>query len=72
MINLKKVMLIFSIGLVLFIANISNAKVAGNDFSGEWCWDKDSKISAFAIGIFIKYQIFIKVIMVLLHRVEIK
>ena len=38
-------------GLVLLIANISNAKITGNNFSGEWCWDNDSKVSAFGIGI---------------------
>ena len=45
MFKLKKVILLVLSVLILTISSVA----VGSDFSGQWCWDKDSGVSAFTI-----------------------
>ncbi len=47
MINLKNVILVVSSVFILITSGVA----VGSNFSGQWCWDKDSDVSAFSIVI---------------------
>lgn len=49
--NLSRIICIASTLGILPITSVSNAADVGSNFSGKWCWDKNSKVGTFSLVI---------------------